>query len=231
MRSVKRSAQRTVAEMRKEMVENNGVFLDWSNKIRLEALEKSGENINALKTISEKGFFIFETGCILPHPYYSKKGEDGPARFRGYKASANLFHSVKNLETSEGTNQDGWPLNIEVSHLCHWYACMNPDHLVFEPRWKNWKRLYCFGCDCNLEPRCLAKFHPTAYWKDETNWPKKVGYDDMKKLKSLLPSNIKILAKDHYYKEDLKANNRLIRLKRKRKHDKETKRKKKLKTN
>jgi len=30
--------------------------------------------MNAFNTISEKGFFVFDNGCILPHPYYSKKG-------------------------------------------------------------------------------------------------------------------------------------------------------------
>jgi len=48
--------------------------LDWSYKIKTEGIQVTPENINAFKTISDKGFFIFENGCILPHPYYSKKG-------------------------------------------------------------------------------------------------------------------------------------------------------------
>ncbi len=128
MRSIKRSARRTVAEMRNEMVENGGVFLDWSFKIKQESKANTPENRNAFRTISEKGFFVFETGCILPHPYYSKKGKDGPARFRGHRISMKLFHPMTTAE--DDRNEDGWPVNLEISHLCHWSACMNPDHLI-----------------------------------------------------------------------------------------------------
>lgn len=44
MRSVKRSARRTVAEMRKEMIQNDGVFLDWSFKIKSEGISNNPEN-------------------------------------------------------------------------------------------------------------------------------------------------------------------------------------------
>lgn len=74
MRPLKRSARRTVAEMRKEMRQSDGVFLDWSYKIKTEGVSDNPELRNAFNTISEKGFFVFENGCILPHPYYSKKG-------------------------------------------------------------------------------------------------------------------------------------------------------------
>jgi len=196
------------------MLENDAVFLDWSFKIKTEAKSKTPEIKNAFNTISEKGFFVFETGCILPHPYYSKKGKDGPARFRGHKVSLEMFHDVLTPPSAE-RNEDGWPLMLETSHLCHWPACLNPDHLISEPRWKNWKRLYCFGCDCNTEPACLAKFHPSSYWENEKNWPKKIGYSKIGQLKAKLPQLVKILPKDHFKKVDLKAANRLIRLKRK----------------
>ena len=75
-------------------MENDGVFLDWSFKIKTEGLNATPENKNAFNTISEKGFLIFKNGCILPHPYYSKKGKDGPARFRGHKVSASLFIKI-----------------------------------------------------------------------------------------------------------------------------------------
>ena len=110
-------------------------------------------------------------------------------------------------------------METEISHLCHWPACMNPDHLVLEPRWKNWKRLYCFGCDCSVEPNCIGKFHPQSYWEEEKNWPSRLGYDKMAELKAVLPTNVKVLPKDHFRKDDLKAENRLKRLKRKQKHD------------
>lgn len=227
MRSVKRSSRRTVAEMRKEMMDNGGVFLDWSEKINKEGKDKTTENRNAFETISQKGFFVFENGCILPHPYYSKKGKDGPARFRGHKVSLKLFKLIDKEPKVQIKNDDGWPMNKEISHLCHWNSCMNPDHLIYEPRWKNWKRLYCFGCDCNNQPPCLAKFHPSSYWDDVDNWPARIGYDQMKKLKKLLPSHVKVLPKDQFRKADLKATNRLKRLKRKKKHEKQAQRKRK----
>lgn len=94
--------------MRNEMIENDGVFLDWSFKIKTEAKSNTPENRNAFNTISEKGFFVFETGCILPHPYYSKKGKDGPSRFRGHKTSIQLFNSMTTAEVDK--NEDGWPM-------------------------------------------------------------------------------------------------------------------------
>lgn len=107
MRSLKRSSRRTVAEMRSEMMDNNGVYLDWTYKIKLEGLS-TPENLNAFQTISEKGFFVFDNGCILPHPYYSKKGKDGPSRYRGHKASMNLFHPKTQAKVER--NDDGWPM-------------------------------------------------------------------------------------------------------------------------
>ena len=225
MRPLKRSSRRTVAEMRSEMIENNGVFLDWSFKIKTDCKNNTPENRNAFNTISEKGFFVFENGCILPHPYYSKKGKDGPARLRGGKASMQIFHPPK-TQSDVNRNEDGWPTNIEISHLCHWSACINPTHLLWEPRWKNWKRLYCFGCDCNNLPPCLNKFHPSSFWENESNWPNKIGYDRISEIKDKLPKLVKVLPKDHFKKVDLKAANRMKRLKKKRIHDKQTKRKK-----
>lgn len=67
--------------------------------------------------ISEKGYFVFENGCILPHPYYCKKGNEGPSKLRGSKISANTFHEKKPPKSLR--NQDGWPMNNEITHLCH----------------------------------------------------------------------------------------------------------------
>ena len=68
------------------------MFLDWSFKIKSEGVSNNPENTNTFNVISEKGFFVFENGCILPHPYYSKKGKDGPTRFRGHQVSIKMFH-------------------------------------------------------------------------------------------------------------------------------------------
>ena len=207
------------------MISGGGVFLDWSEKIKKSALSRTPQHLNAFQTISNKGFWVFENGCILPHPYYSKKGKEGPARFRGSKAAFQLFHVP--VEAPVPRNEDFWPMTTEITHLCHWSACMNPDHLVSEPRWKNWKRLYCFGCDCNVEPKCLSKFRPSAFWQEEENWPGKLGYADPVALKRVLPDDVRILPKTTFRKKDLVSKNRIIRKKRAKKHSAQRRRKKK----
>ena len=105
---------------------------------------------------------------------------------------------------------------------------MNPEHLVLEERWKNWKRLYCKGCDCNVFPECISKFHPSSWWKQEENHPKKFGYSQTAKLKEVLPEQIKLLPNDHFQIDDLKAKNKRKRKKRGVKHALQSKKKKKL---
>lgn len=155
--------------MRREVLDNNGVFLDWKNHIEQNAKNLSKQTLHEFNLVNEKGVFVHEGGCITPHPYYSKKGKDGPARTKGYKAAFNLFKESFVAEKEGETNGDGWPVKKEISHLCHWSSCMNPDHLVLEERWKNWKRLYCRGCDCNVLPECIGKFHPSAWWSEPGN--------------------------------------------------------------
>jgi len=60
----------------------------------------------------------------------------------------------------------------------------------------------------------LAKFRPSTFWDDEKNWPEKIGYSKIYQLKAVLPQLVKVLPEDHFKKVDLKAANRLIRLKR-----------------
>lgn len=110
-----------------------------------------------------------------------------------------LFHQAPTPVVVD-KNEDGWPNTQEISHICHWSACINPNHLVWEARWKNWKRLYCFGCDCNMQPACLGKFHPSSYWEEEKNWPKKLGYGEISELKERLPSLVKVLPENHFKK-------------------------------
>lgn len=227
--SAKRSVRRSKADMRRDVLSGDGVYLNWDDKIKAYAKNQSKQAIHEFNLVVEKGVFVFSNGCILPHPYYSKKGDEGPARVKGYKASFNLFHSSLQTSNDNQTNKDGWPINKEISHLCHWNACLNPDHLILEERWKNWKRLYCNGCDCNVFPKCIAKFHPTSWWKNTENHPEKFGYSQIDKLKEVLPAQLKLLPKNHYSKEDQKAVNRKRRKKRGSKHALQTKIKKKLK--
>jgi hypothetical protein len=45
-----------------------------------------------------------------------------------------------------------------VSHLCHHTDCVNPQHLVLEPHWKNIRRQACdspMTCVCDEEHKCV----------------------------------------------------------------------------
>ena len=87
----KRSARRSKADMRQDVLSCDGVFLNWQNYIKQNAKNQTKQAIHEFNTIVEKGVFVYENGCILPHPYYSKKGDEGPARLKGSRASFNLF--------------------------------------------------------------------------------------------------------------------------------------------
>lgn len=223
IRPVSRSKRRNVPEMRSETLALGGVFLDWSE--RLADAPGNAAHRQAWKTVSDKGFQVFVNGCILPHPYYRRKGDDGPARVRGPKASMECFHGPAVLQPEEGgRNEDGWPTQPEITHFCHWKSCVNPEHMAWEPRWKNWKRNYCRGCDCNADADapCLAMFHPSSWWENEANWPAMMSYSDNHGVKwsSVLPKGVRLLPKEHFQAEDQKAGNRASR---KRKHNKQVK--------
>lgn len=234
-----------------------GVFLDWSK--RLASAPGNPTQRNAWETVSAKGFRVFANGCILPHPYYLRKGSDGPSRVRGHRASIDMFRTKPDPEAADATaaplkdgantgataaataradsdrNSLGWPTTLETTHLCHWGGCVNPDHLRWEPRWQNWKRNYCRGCDCNASEnpadRCLSAFHPAVWWEDEKNWPHQLTYDSASltipdtngegekrvKWKDILPEGVTLLNSNHYAKEDTQSTNRLKRKRRGRK--------------
>lgn len=222
----KRSVRRSKADLRQDVLNLDGVFLNWKDKIEKEANNKTKQAIHEFNIIVEKGVLVFENGCILPHPHYSKKGDEGPARVKGYKASFNLFHTTFQQGDMSETNEDGWPVSNQISHLCHWNSCINPEHLILEERWKNWKRNYCSGCNCGMVPQCINKFHPSSWWKQDSNHPKKFGYEKIADLKRVLPKHLKLLPKNHFLKEDRKSENRRMRKKRGSKHILQSKRKK-----
>ena len=200
-KKVKRSRRRSVGNMRVQMKEElNGFFLEF--KLDRQCTDKAKHEWSM---IQEKGFQVYSSGCIVPHPYYIAHGSKGPARVRGPKAAvcalkppvegftppgktkrkrkklkktkveieaeAEAEAEAEKKKVENPRNEDGWPTTLEVSHLCHWKSCIRPDHLVVEPRWKNWRRLYCSGCDCpvSFQNRCLRKFHPSAWWEDPRN--------------------------------------------------------------
>ncbi|KAI0107347.1 hypothetical protein F4776DRAFT_433538 [Hypoxylon sp. NC0597] len=63
---------------------------------------------------------------------------------------------------------DGGKAAWVASHLCHDRACINPDHLVWEPGWANRLRDNCAGLDqCWHRPfRCIRPHRPV----ESVNW-------------------------------------------------------------
>lgn len=220
----KRSSRRTPGDMRSANLGAGAVLLEFETHP-----QASKQAINSWRTVESKGLFVYESGCILADAYYRKKGVDGPARIKAHHAAfvALVEPSFKNV-TEHGRDERGWPVGHEISHLCHWGVCCNPAHMVAEPRWKNWKRLYCGAsgrCDCNVEPACVQVFHPAAWWEDEENWPVQVR-KDLNRIRSLASSRgrfrVDILPSDTYRTEDLKASNRRERRLRGRRNVKQT---------
>lgn len=224
--------RRAEYELRAEMLNNGGhlVCIRFAD----ESIALDGKLFTKWQTIERKGFFVLKTGCLVPHTYYSKKGKDGPARARGHIVSNDLFVDGVNKLRGSGEkdrNDDGWPLLMEVSHICHNPLCCAPWHLVTEPRWKNWRRNYCSGCDCpdSLMPRCVARFHPTNWWHEKSNWTNLIVTDSKMALQILRAINekeedkytIKLLPSNFYKKKDVQAINRNKRLQKKRKHDRQ----------
>jgi hypothetical protein len=80
-------------------------------------------------------------------------------------------------------------------------------------------------------PECIAKFHPSSWWKQTENHPTKFGYSQIVKLKEVLSDQIKLLPKSNFRKADAKARNKQSRKKRGSKHALQAKKKKLLKNN
>mmetsp|Transcript_4531 Transcript_4531/g.13733 ORF Transcript_4531/g.13733 Transcript_4531/m.13733 type:complete len:266 (+) Transcript_4531:101-898(+) len=220
----KRSSRRTPGDMRAANLSKGAVLLQYEPHSKA-----SKQAVNNWRIVESKGFFVYETGCVLPDVYYRKKGVEGPARIKAHHAAfvALVEPTFKNVTESE-RDERGWPVSREISHLCHWNACCNPSHMISEPRWSNWKRLYCGRsgkCDCGMEPQCKQIFHPAAWWDDESHWPVQLR-KDLNRIRSLASNkgqfSIEILPSDTYRVEDLKAANRRERRRRGTRHVKQT---------
>lgn len=111
------------------------------------------EHITWFNQMQELGFRVTTTGCFLP--YENFKGSS-KARPKGHKVATFFF---KGIPSTYPSHPHGWPVVVQVSHLCHRKTCVNPNHIVYEPQWKNLKRNYCGengSCDCGMTPACLG---------------------------------------------------------------------------
>ena len=93
--------------------------------------------------MERKGFKVTkDVGCLLPHSQYGKSITESGAKMNGcgYKTSMGFFTGlIGNHPSAPERDTDGRPISLEVSHLCHRSSCINPMHLVAEPKWCNLK--------------------------------------------------------------------------------------------
>lgn len=173
------------------------------------------------KQMQELGFLVSATtGCFLPYENFSTSSKGRP---KGHKIAARFFciggHSKPPTFES---HPHGWPVDTQVSHLCHRKNCINPSHLVYEPQWKNLKRNYCGEngkCDCGVMPKCIVTYHSDQWWEereeednDDDNKQQFVTYHtpNYKRIVSnFIPGyRFSILPQDHYRSVDIKRQQR-----------------------
>jgi len=217
------------ARVREEHLLRGALLLDFS-------IERPGLNIQALsiwKSIEKKGFLVTKSGCLIPASCHtSGNSNKKPA----YETSMKLFGGKSKNPLTKGTvNEYGWPAEEQISHLCHDNSCCWFKDLEIVPQWQNLKRNYCGlkgKCDCGCKPKCKSRYMPSNTLRDYDDL---LRYGDKKlgeKVRNLfevetedLVVKVKILDRNHYKVQDLQRINRTIRLKRKRKHDAERKKK------
>lgn len=225
--TAKKRPRRSECDMRTQVLEAGGHLVQFEDESK--AVDR--QSVLAWRTLERKGFIVLaDKGCMIPHLYYTNRGEQGPARNRGHVASARFFGIITASEVDEkptgARDERGYPTDKEVSHLCHNPFCCNPEHLIYEERWRNTKRNYCRGCDCGNATdhvACVSLYRPSKWWQDRDGIDGEIVTDPAV-VKALLPVGSKILPKTHFKKADEKARNRN---KRRRRSRKEAKRKEK----
>lgn len=136
----------------------------------------SGDIVSAWRRIEKFGFLVTkDTGCMIPHAQFLPHTGNSKLGLAHICAMAFFQGQRINYENEKGkTNADGWPVDAQISHLCHTSGCCNPRHLVVEQRWKNVKRNYCgfkddaddgeqqASCNCGMTPPCVRKYFPSS---------------------------------------------------------------------
>lgn len=121
----------------------------------------------------EKGVRVTKDGCILPHEQYGVRGKG--STLKGHLRSAYFFTGKTPARAATGKkvkerDDNGWPTDSQISHLCHRASCVRADHLQQELRVMNLRRNWCgiLGggkCDCGMSPPCVRMYHP-AEWDE-----------------------------------------------------------------
>lgn len=126
--------------------------------------------IDKYRTMERKGFRVTkDIGCLIPDEQYGVY--QAGATLKGHQRAFSFF---ANWCPSQGPaairNEFGWPMNLQISHLCHRRSCCRIDHLIAEEQWRNLKRNYCGmdgECDCGSSIECLRRYQ----MQDQTDLP------------------------------------------------------------
>eukprot|EP00877_Chromochloris_zofingiensis_P008714 jgi/Chrzof1/4096/Cz13g20070.t1 len=117
--------------------------------------------VDQYRTMERKGLRVTkDTGCLIPDEQYGIYQQG--ATVKGHQRSFAFFANwCPKQGISAIRNEFGWPMNLQISHLCHRRSCCRIDHLVAEEQWRNLKRNYCgFNgqCDCGNTLKCLRRY-------------------------------------------------------------------------
>lgn len=117
--------------------------------------------VDQYRTMERKGFRVTkDTGCLIPDEQYGTYQQG--ATVKGHQRSFAFFANwCPKQGASAIRNEFGWPMNLQISHLCHRRSCCRIDHLVAEEQWRNLKRNYCGSsgsCDCGSSIKCLRRY-------------------------------------------------------------------------
>lgn len=117
--------------------------------------------VDRYRVMERKGFRVTkDIGCLIPDEQYGTY--QGGATIKGHQRAFAFFARWCPEHADEATrNEYGWPVDLQVSHLCHRRSCCRMDHIVAEEQFRNLKRNYCGAngvCDCGNEIKCLRRY-------------------------------------------------------------------------
>lgn len=205
-------SKKSSAEIRNIMIDRGALFLKFHNIDY--NYEDRDTHVKWFEHLLEHGLLVTTGGCIFAYENFYSGSKGRP---KAPKQSALFF---KGQMPTFSEHRHKWPVECQVSHLCHRTKCINPEHMVYEPQWCNLKRNYCGEngtCDCGRTPPCINVYH-NSDWEHHDRF---VSYDTpnlQASLETFLPNvEFDLLDKYHYHKADVKKIQRNERLQSKRK--------------
>jgi hypothetical protein len=208
-----KKVKRSEADIRNEHLDEGAILIEFTPH-----KSASKQIVEWWRSMEKFGFKFTDDGCMIPHKqYWGSKGgneEKGKPTRPSCRSISYQFFNGKEAQKNE-RNKEGWPCDEQYSHLCHVWNCASQNCIIVEEQWKNLKRNYCGlkgECDCNNDVKCTRTYH-NSEWDWDFDY---LGYDTPN-LKSEIQKfwkdyKFKILAKNHYQKEDEKRKNRNIRV-------------------